>query len=150
MKSNEKVKMTVFGKERELEIILVGDNNPDYMEDEKEFVELVPKEEELLNWILGVDFSEYKEKIQKYINYRGHECCGLKKISESQLLEDRVFLPVGIIINVTKDMDDETADVALYGESDYLEDAVTIAFKDGKFFGITGYDDNLNCFEDFE
>ena len=30
MKSNEKVAMTIFGKERELEICLVGDNEPEY------------------------------------------------------------------------------------------------------------------------
>ena len=29
MKSNEKVVMTIFGKERELEICLVGDNEPE-------------------------------------------------------------------------------------------------------------------------
>lgn len=150
MYSNETVKMNIFGKERELAIVLVGDNDPDYMEDEREFVELVPKEEELLNWILGVDFSDYKEKIKNYINYIGHECCGLKKILENKLSKDKVFLPVAIMINVTEDMDEKTADVALYGESDYLEDAITIAFKNGKYFGITGYDDNLNCFEDFE
>ena len=38
--------------------------------------------------------------------------------------------------------------LALYAESDYLEDAVTIAFKNGKYFGMTGFDDCMNCFED--
>lgn len=148
MKSNETVKMNIFGKERELKIILVGDNEPNYTENAEEIVKLVPKEEELLNWFLHIDFSEYKEKIQKYINYVGHECCGLRKISKRKIAKDKYFLPVGIIINVIKDMDDETAEIALYAESDYLEDAVTIAFKNGKYFGMTGFDDCMNCFED--
>lgn len=150
MNSNEKIKMNIFGKERELKIILVGDNDSEDLYNDEEFVKLMPEEEELLKWILNVDFTEYEEKFEKYINYIGCECCGQEEISKEDLLKDEIFLPIGVLINVTEFMDAETADVALYGESDYLEDAVTIAFKDGEYFGMTGFDDNLNCFEEFE
>ena len=72
MKSNEKVVMTIFGKERELEICLVGDNEPEYNleTDQFEVVNLTREEEELLNWIKSVDISSLcRDKIIKYINY---------------------------------------------------------------------------------
>ena len=47
-------------------------------------------------------------------------------------------------------MDDETAEIALFGESEYLEDGIMIAFKNGKYFGICGFDDCMNNFEEFE
>ena len=87
--------MTVFGKERELDICLVGDNAPDY-----------------------------------------------------DLSNDEIFMPTTILINVSKVMDDDTAEVALFGESCYAEDGIMIAFKNGKYFGISGFDDCMNYFED--
>lgn len=46
-------------------------------------------------------------------------------------------------------MNEETADVALFGESSCAEDeGIMVAFKNGKYFGIGGWDDSMNCFED--
>lgn len=45
MNSNEKIKMNIFGKERELKIILVGDNDSEDLYNDEEFVKLMPEEE---------------------------------------------------------------------------------------------------------
>ena len=58
-------------------------------------------------------------------------------------------MPTSILINVEEDMDEETADVALFGESNYAEDeGIMVAFKNDEYFGISGFDDCMNCFED--
>ena len=149
MKSNEKVKMNIFGKERELDICLVGDNEPEYnMETDKfEAVDLTKEEEKLLNWIQSVNFACYKNKIIKYINCLNELICEDMN-DDYDLSDDEVFLPVTILINVSEFMDEETADVALFGESSYAEDGIWIAFKNGNYFGISGFDDCMNCFED--
>ena len=149
MKSNEKVAMTIFGKERELEICLVGDNEPEYNleTDQFEVVNLTREEEELLNWIKSVDISSLcRDKIIKYINYL-NDAVGEDTHDDYVLSE--VFMPTSILINVEEDMDEETADVALFGESSCAEDeGIMVAFKNGKYFGIGGWDDCMNCFED--
>ena len=45
---------------------------------------------------------------------------------------------------------DETADMALFGESDYTEDGIMIAFKNGNYLGMSGFTDLMNCWENFE
>lgn len=149
MKSNEKLKMVVFGKERELDICLVGDNEPEYnMETDKfEAVDLTKEEEKLLNWIQSVNFACYKDKIVKYINYL-NELIGEDVYDDYDLFDDDIFMPISILVNVSEFMDEETADVALFGESSYAEDGILIAFKNNKYFGISGFDDCMNCFED--
>ena len=151
MKSNEKVAMTIFGKERELEICLVGDNEPEYNleTDQFEVVNLTREEEELLNWIKSVDISSLcRDKIIKYINYL-NDAVGEDIHDDYVLSDDEVFMPTSILINVEEDMDEETADVALFGESSCAEDeGIMVAFKNGKYFGIGGWDDCMNCFED--
>lgn len=151
MKSNEKVVMTIFGKERELEICLVGDNEPEYNleTDQFEVVNLTREEEELLNWIKSVDIlSLCRDKIIKYINYL-NDAVGEDTYDDYDLSDDEVFMPTSILINVEEDMDEETADVALFGESSCAEDeGIMVAFKNGKYFGIGGWDDCMNCFED--
>ena len=151
MKSNEKVVMTIFGKERELEICLVGDNEPEYNleTDQFEVVNLTREEEELLNWIKSVDIlSLCRDKIIKYINYL-NDAVGEDTHDDYDLSDDEVFMPTSILINVEEDMDEETADVALVGESSCAEDeGIMVAFKNGKYFGIGGWDDCMNCFED--
>ena len=151
MKSNEKVAMTIFGKERELEICLVGDNEPEYNleTDQFEVVNLTREEEELLNWIKSVDISSLcRDKIIKYINYL-NDAVGEDTHDDYVLSDDEVFMLTSILINVEEDMDEETADVALFGESSCAEDeGIMVAFKNGKYFGIGGWDDCMNCFED--
>lgn len=151
MKSNEKVAMTIFGKERELEICLVGDNEPEYNleTDQFEVVNLTREEEELLNWIKSVDISSLcRDKIIKYINYL-NGAVGEDTHNDYDLSDDEVFMPTSILINVEEDMDEETADVALFGESSCAKDeGIMVAFKNGKYFGIGGWDDSMNCFED--
>lgn len=151
MKSNEKVAMTIFGKEREIEICLVGDNEPEYnlKTDQFEVVNLTREEEELLNWIKSVDISSLcRDKIIKYINYL-NGAVGEDTHNDYDLSDDEVFMPTSILINVEEDMDEETADVALFGESSCAEDeGIMVAFKNGKYFGIGGWDDSMNCFED--
>lgn len=149
MKSNEKVKMIIFGREREVEIYLVGDNEPDYSieTDNFEVVNLTKEEEKLLNWMRSVNFARYKNKIVKYINYL-NELIGENVYDDYDLSDDDIFMPISILVNVSEFMDEETADVALFGESSYAEDGILIAFKNNKYFGISGFDDCMNCFED--
>ena len=135
MKSNEKVVMTIFGKERELEICLVGDNEPEYNleTDQFEVVNLTREEEELLNWIKSVDISSLcRDKIIKYINYL-NDAVGEDTHDDYDLSDDEVFMPTSILINVEEGMDEETADVALFGESSCAEDeGIMVAFKNGR------------------
>ena len=60
MENESKVKIKIFGKERTVEICLVGDNDSE---------RLTKEEEKLLKWICSVDFDIHKDKIIKYINY---------------------------------------------------------------------------------
>ena len=152
MKSNEKVVMTIFGKERELEIWLVGDNEPDYNLDTDQFevVDLTSEEEKMLDWIKSVDISSLcRDKIIKYINYL-NDIVGEDTHDDYDLSHDEVFMPISILINVSEElMDEETADVALFGKSSYAEDeGIMVAFKNDEYFGISGFDDCMNCFED--
>lgn len=152
MKSNEKVVMTIFGKERELEIWLVGDNEPDYNleTDQFEVVDLTSEEEKMLDWIKLVDISSLcRDKIIKYINYL-NDIVGEDTHDDYDLSDDEIFMPISILINVSEElMDEETADVALFGESSYAEDeGIMVAFKNDEYFGISGFDDCMNCFED--
>lgn len=153
MNSNEKVKIEIFGKERILDILLVGDNEPEYdlITKQMEVVKLTEKEEQLLNWIQAVDFDLYKDKIVKYINYL-NDMIGEDTHDDYDLSDNDIFLPVQILINVTSSMDEDTADIALFAESDAyaMDDGIMIAFKDGEYFGISGFNDCLNYFEDFE
>ena len=152
MKSNEKVVMTIFGKERELEIWLVGDNEPDYNleTDQFEVVDLTSEEEKMLDWIKSVDISSLcRDKIIKYINYL-NDIVGEDTHDDYDLSDDKIFMPISILVNVSEElMDEETADVALFGESSYAEDeGIMVAFKNDEYFGISGFDDCMNCFED--
>ena len=153
MNSNEKVKIEIFGKERILDILLVGDNEPEYdlITKQMEVVKLTEKEEQLLNWIQTVDFDLYKDKIVKYINYL-NDMIGEDTHDDYDLSDNDIFLPAQILINVTSSMDEDTADIALFAESDAyaMDDGIMIAFKDGEYFGISGFNDCLNYFEDFE
>lgn len=153
MNSNEKVKIEIFGKERILDILLVGDNEPEYdlITKQMEVVKLTEKEEQLLNWIQTVDFDLYKDKIVKYINYL-NDMIGEDTHDDYDLSDNDIFLPAQILINVTSNMDEDTADIALFAESDAyaMDDGIMIAFKDGEYFGISGFNDCLNYFEDFE
>lgn len=153
MNSNEKVKIEIFGKERILDILLVGDNEPEYdlITKQMEIVSLTEKEEQLLNWIQAVDFDLYKDKIVKYINYL-NDIIGEATYDDYGLSDDDIFLPVQILINVTDSMDEDTADIALFAESNAyaMDDGIMIAFKDGEYFGISGFNDCMNYFEDFE
>lgn len=153
MNSNAKVKIEIFGKERILDILLVGDNEPEYSlkTGQMEVVSLTEKEEQLLNWIQAVDFDLYKDKIVKYINYL-NDIIGEATYDDYDLSDDDIFLPAQILINVTDSMDEDTADIALFAESDAyaMDDGIMIAFKDGEYFGISGFNDCLNYFEDFE
>lgn len=153
MNSNEKVKIEIFGKERILDILLVGDNEPEYSlkTGQMEVVKLTEKEEQLLNWIQAVDFDLYKDKIVKYINYL-NDMIGEDTHDDYDLSDNDIFLPAQILINVTSSMDEDTADIALFAESDAyaMDDGIMIAFKDGEYFGISGFNDCLNYFEDFE
>lgn len=153
MNSNEKVKIEIFGKERILDILLVGDNEPEYdlITKQMEVVKLTEKEEQLLNWIQAVDFDLYKDKIVKYINYL-NDMIGEDTHDDYDLSDNDIFLPAQILINVTSSMDEDTADIALFAESDAyaMDDGIMIAFKDGEYFGISGFNDCLNYFEDFE
>lgn len=153
MNSNAKVKIEIFGKERILDILLVGDNEPEYSlkTGQMEVVSLTEKEEQLLNWIQAVDFDQYKDKIVKYINYL-NDIIGEATYDDYDLSDDDIFLPAQILINVTDSMDEDTADIALFAESDAyaMDDGIMIAFKDGEYFGISGFNDCMNYFEDFE
>lgn len=153
MNSNEKVKIEIFGKERILDILLVGDNEPEYSlkTGQMEVVSLTDKEEQLLNWIQTVDFDQYKDKIVKYINYL-NDIIGEATYDDYDLSDDDIFLPAQILINVTDSMDEDTADIALFAESNAyaMDDGIMIAFKDGEYFGISGFNDCMNYFEDFE
>lgn len=153
MNSNAKVKIEIFGKERILDILLVGDNEPEYSlkTGQMEVVSLTDKEEQLLNWIQAVDFDQYKDKIVKYINYL-NDIIGEATYDDYDLSDDDIFLPTQILINVTDSMDEDTADIALFAESDAyaMDDGIMIAFKDGEYFGISGFNDCMNYFEDFE
>ena len=153
MNSNAKVKIEIFGKERILDILLVGDNEPEYSlkTGQMEIVSLTEKEEQLLNWIQAVDFDQYKDKIVKYINYL-NDIIGEATYDDYDLSDDDIFLPAQILINVTDSMDEDTADIALFAESDAyaMDDGIMIAFKDGEYFGISGFNDCMNYFEDFE
>lgn len=153
MNSNEKVKIEIFGKERILDILLVGDNEPEYdlITKQMEVVKLTEKEEQLLSWIQTVDFDLYKDKIVKYINYL-NDMIGEDTHDDYDLSDNGIFLPVQILINVTSNMDEDTADIALFAESDAyaMDDGIMIAFKDGEYFGISGFNDCMNYFEDFE
>lgn len=153
MNSNEKVKIEIFGKERILDVLLVGDNEPEYdlITKQMEVVKLTEKEEQLLNWIQTVDFDLYKDKIVKYINYL-NDMIGEDTHDDYDLSDNDIFLPAQILINVTSSMDEDTADIALFAESDAyaMDDGIMIAFKDGEYFGISGFNDCLNYFEDFE
>lgn len=147
MKSNEIVKMNVLDVERKLDIELVGDNNPELQGEE--VAELVDEEIRLLDFIKSVDFSDIKQHIVNYINYQ-LSIFSDDEIEVDDLMDENVFSPTSILINVTDDMDDETAEVALFAESDMLEEGVLIAFKDGKYFGISEYNPSMNEFEEFE
>lgn len=153
MNSNAKVKIEIFGKERILDMLLVGDNEPEYSlkTGQMEVVSLTEKEEQLLNWIQAVDFDQYKDKIVKYINYL-NDIIGEATYDDYDLSDDDIFLPTQILINVTDSMDEDTADIALFAESDAyaMDDGIMIAFKDGEYFGISGFNDCMNYFEDFE
>lgn len=153
MNSNAKVKIEIFGKERILDILLVGDNEPEYSlkTGQMEVVSLTEKEEQLLNWIQAVDFDQYKDKIVKYINYL-NDIIGEATYDDYDLSDDDIFLPAQILINVTDSMDEDTADIALFAESNAyaMDDGIMIAFKDGEYFGISGFNDCMNYFEDFE
>lgn len=151
MKSNKKITMNIFGKERQLDICLVGDNEPEYNleTNQLEIVELTKAEERLLDWIKMFDISICKEKIVKYINYM-NEIIEEGIYNDYDLSDENVFLPMSILINVREETDDETADIALFGESEYTEDGIMIAFKNGNYLGISGFNDLMNYWEDFE
>lgn len=150
MKNNKIIKKKIFGVERELEIVLVGDDAPDLMPDGNYAVrKLNSAEEKLVKWIEALDFDQYKDKITKYINYE-LAAMGDRKISSRSLVKDHIYKPQAILVNVREDMDEDTADVALFAESEEVDDGVLIAFKNEKYFGMSGFDDSLSYFEDFE
>lgn len=140
MKNGSKVKIKIFGKKRTVEIYLVGDNNSE---------RLTKEEKKLLKWIQSVDFDMHKDKIIKYINYL-NDVIGEDKHDDYDLSDDEVFLPTAILINVTDSMDEDMAEIALFAESDKyaMDEGIMIAFKNGEYFGISGFNDGLNCFED--
>lgn len=140
MENESKVKIKIFGKERTVEICLVGDNDSE---------RLTKEEEKLLKWICSVDFDIHKDKIIKYINYL-NDIIGEYKHDDYDLSNDEVFLPTAILINVTDSMDEDTAEVALFAESDKyaIDEGIMIAFKDSEYFGISGFNDCMNDFED--
>lgn len=140
MKNSNRVKVKIFGKKRTVEIYLVGDNDSE---------RLTKKEKKLLKWIRSVNFESYKNKIVKYINYL-NDIIGEDTHDDYDLSNDEIFLPTAILINVSEYMDEDMAEIALFAESDKyaIDNGIMIAFKNGKYFGISGFNDCMNCFED--
>jgi len=132
----DKIKLNIFTKERELELINLGDSNFDdngNYTDKK--VELNKKELEVLNYILtNIDLNNYKQEITDYCN----ECYakyGNTKICIEDI-ENEVKIKT-IFIRITNSNKSNKPEIAFGGNCKCdLEHGICIGFKDNEFIGV--------------
>jgi len=144
MNNNDIIKMNIFGKEKELKVISVGDNmydeNGNYKEDN---FELNSEETNLLNWFINnINIEDYKNEILEYCNNE-YSLWSDTKITE-QDIENEININA-IAINVTDTWKSKDGfaypEISFYGDCKCnVEHGICIGFRNKQFLGINSQD----------
>lgn len=133
MKCNDKVKMIVFGEEKEFTLCFVG---YDLADD----AELGQREEALVKWILeNFQVENYTDQIAEYYNNIADEYEFVEKIIPDELNDPTVLDLYNIVLTSPSicDIGDDIPDISVSGDSDCSDDdGIAICFRDHKFLCV--------------
>jgi len=144
LNNNEKIKINIFGKDKELRVFATGDSKFDENGNYKDYdYKLNDKEIDCLNWFINnVNIEDYKDKILEYCN-REYSMWSDIRITE-QDIEEEINI-YAIAINVTKTW--KALDGFVYPEISFYgscncdeEHGICIGFRDKQFLGINSQD----------
>lgn len=138
----EKIKVRIFGKERELEVFSVGDNRSDENGNYKEDgFALSEKEIECLNWLINdVDLSDYKKEIAEYCNNTYEMWCD-KRIKPSDVENEISITAIAIKVKENYKSEYYYPEISFYGDCKCDEEhGICIGFRDRKYLGIESQD----------
>lgn len=138
LNDNEKIDLVIFGKERSIKVVSLGDNQFENGEYKEKGFALTKEEISLLNWLLeNVNLDDYKDKIICYIN----EMYSTWSDNEITIddLENEVKINKIVISIVSRDVK-YFPDISFVGKVNCDENGICIGFKNKEFLGIESED----------
>ena len=144
LKSEDSIKIKLFGKEKEVLVFSTGDNKFDGNGHYKEKGFLLNEEElACLNWFIeNIDIADYKKEIVAYCNEQ-YDIIGGETITEEDVEQEISIF--AIAVNICKITQSKNGIV--YPEISFLGDCecdpehgICIGFRDKKFLGIESQD----------
>lgn len=144
LNSGDMIKVNIFGKEEEIEVISTGDNQFDEDGDYKdEGFALSDEEIACLNrFIENIRIEDYRQAITQYCNEQ-YEAIGGKQISEEDIEDEIEICFIAINISEITQSNDGFVypEISFCGECDCdPEHGICIGFRDDKFLGINAQD----------
>jgi len=144
LNNNDRIKINLFGNEKEVRVFSTGDNkydeNGNYKEDN---FKLNAKELECLNWFINnVNIENFKSEITEYCNDEYSMWSDIK-ITENDL-ESELDINA-IAINITDNWKSKDGfvypEISFYGNCKCNEEnGICIGFRNEKFLGINPQD----------
>lgn len=147
LNNHDILRLNIFGKEKELEILCTGDskyNESGYLKENDNF-ELSKEEIDMINWFINnVKIDDYKKEIVDYCNTEYNSWVYSNGTHEGPIgiedLEKEVNI-TAIAINITKNRYANIPEISFYGDCNCDEEhGICIGFRDKKFLGIASTD----------
>lgn len=134
LNDNEKIDLVIFGKERSIKVVSLGDNQFEAGEYKEKGFSLTEEEVSLLNWLIeNVNLDDYKDKIIDYINDT-YSMWSDREITADDLENEIRINRIAITI-VSRDVK-HFPDISFVGKVKCDEHGICIGFKNKEFLGI--------------
>lgn len=144
LNNNDKVKINLFGEEKEVRVFATGDSKYDENGNYKDYnYKLNDKEIECLNWFINnINIEDYKDKILEYCN-KEYSMWSDIKITEQDIKEEINIYAIAINIKeICKAKDGFVyPEISFYGSCNCDDEhGICIGFRNKKFLGINSQD----------
>lgn len=140
LNNNDKIKINLFGKEKEVKVFSTGDSMFDENGNYKDYNYKLSNEEiDCLNWFINnVNIDDYRDNILEYCN-KMYSMWSDKKITK-QDIEKEININA-IAINIKENWKSIYPEISFYGNCNCdNEHGICIGFRDKKFLGIDSQD----------
>lgn len=144
LRSEDYIKIRLFGKEKDVLVLSTGDNQFDENGDYKKGGFLLNEEElACLNWFIeSIDIADYKKEITAYCNEQYKVFSGIEITEEDVEEEISIFAVAVNISKITQSKDGFVyPEISFFGNCECdPEHGICIGFRDRKFLGIHSQD----------